>query len=109
MPSAYSGNDKVTSIPRDKKAGKRIRSFLLVVSVICLSYLFVTFIGYQYSTLLSVERKIAGISKDIEEQAARSAELERQKNLNGSSEYYEKVAREVLGLVYKNDIIFKKR
>lgn len=61
---------------------------------------------------LDVERKayakqVAELEKEIKDEQERTDELEEKKAYVQTKKYIEEVAREKLGLVYKDEIIFK--
>lgn len=47
------------------------------------------------------------LSQQIKDEEVRSGEIEKLKDYVNSKEFIEKMAREKLGLVYRNEIIFK--
>ena len=53
------------------------------------------------------QAKIEELQESIEEQKKRSEDLDEQKEYTKTKEYIEKIAKEKLGLVYPNEIIFK--
>ncbi|MDR1705558.1 MAG: septum formation initiator family protein [Clostridiales bacterium] len=100
------------SVTKAKKPGgtvKSIKSFLVIVVCVVLAGGFSLFMKYQNDAYISVGKQLDAASKEIEAQRAATANLELELAKQGSDEYYEHIAREVLGLVYKNDIILKKR
>ncbi len=56
-----------------------------------------------------LQRKLAAVERQIETEENRSKEIERLAEYMKSKEYAEQIAREVLGLVKKNEILFKKK
>jgi len=91
------------------KAGRRLRAVIVTVIVAALSVVFGVFIHHQYNNLMAVERRIAGYNRQIAEQQAITQELLRQRAIIGTAEHNEQVARQQLGLVHRNEIIFRRR
>lgn len=58
--------------------------------------------------LAMYEARAADLEQDIEDETARTQEIERLKEYMQTDEYAEEVARERLGLVKDNEIVFKK-
>ena len=61
----------------------------------------------EAKTDLKVERKLALGGTMIAFEALRSGEIDKLKDYVNSTEFIEKMAREKLGLVYDDEIIFK--
>ena len=55
----------------------------------------------------SYQEEIAQLEKQMEAEEARSEEIEELKEYVQSDEYAEQVAKDKLGLVYEDEIIFK--
>ena len=54
-----------------------------------------------------IPKKIAELEEQIEEEQARAKEIAELEKYVGTDEYVEEVAKEKLGLVYEDEIIFK--
>ncbi|MCL2702703.1 MAG: septum formation initiator family protein [Defluviitaleaceae bacterium] len=90
-------------------AGRRVGAFFVALVLIGLVCVLFVFFRYQYGILVSVEHDITAVRRDIEEQNEITQTLMHEKAMHGSAEYYEKIARDRLNLVYKNDIVFRIR
>ena len=91
-----------------KKRPKRLLGF--IVLVICVAGLCAIFYQKEMqqrkeaARLASEKRRIEALIKQEEK---RAAELEDYKAYVQTKSYIEEVARDVLGLVYKNEVIFR--
>lgn len=89
---------------------KRIGRFT-VFGVIVLSLVLCATLAYKRSELKGQEkeysRQIAELEKEKKEAEKRVEELKEYKEYVKTDEYIEEVAREKLGLVYKDEIIFE--
>ncbi|PHV70364.1 septum formation initiator [Sporanaerobium hydrogeniformans] len=89
---------------------KNNRLFYIVV---ILSTLIVTSLGvkgYQVNNLIKrVERQVEEDKKILQEEQEKLSELQKEVTEIDTPEYIEKVAREQLGMVRKEDIIFKEK
>ena len=84
------------------------RSILAISAVLVLLIAVLTVNGM---TLRAKERsyqvQIAELEEQIEEEKARAKEITELEKYVGTDEYVEEVAKEKLGLVYEDEIIFK--
>ena len=100
-------NLKVTGT--NKKKIKRRTGMLTVsgvVLVLCVALLFGSYsLSHKINEAAAVEQNLTA---QIEEQKQASAELEKESQYVKSEAYIEQIARDKLGLVKKNEIIFQK-
>ena len=84
------------------------RSILAISAVLVLLIAVLTVNGM---TLRAKEKsyqiQIAELEEQIEEEKARAKEIDELEKYVGTDEYVEEVAKEKLGLVYEDEIIFK--
>ncbi len=89
---------------------KRIGRFT-VLGILVLGLVLCATLSYKRSGLKTQEkeysRQIAELKKEKKEADKRAKELEEYKEYVKTDEYIEEVAREKLGLVYKDEIIFE--
>jgi len=99
-------NRRVSS--RRKNLRRHKRSVLAITGVILL---LVVMVSASSMTLRAKDKAYAAqeqeLTQQIEEEKARSEEIEDLEKYVGTDEYVEEVARDKLGLVHKNEIIFK--
>lgn len=97
---------------RKKRVSKRKRiSRFTVFGIIVLSLVLCGTMAYNYSVLKTQQkeysRQLAGLKKEKKEADKRAEELKEYEEYVKTDEYVEEVAREKLGLVYKDEIIFE--
>lgn len=82
---------------------------MLAISLVVLVLLGALIVqGYGLQNRLSVyEARAAALEESIEEEEARTEEIENLKKYMQTDEYAEEVARERLGLVKDNEIVFQ--
>lgn len=84
------------------------RSILAICAVIIMLVVVVSVNGM---TLRAKEKayqaQVVELEKQIKEEEARAKEIDDLEKYVGTDEYVEEVAKEKLGLVHKNEIIFK--
>jgi len=89
---------------------KRISRFT-VFGIIVLSFVLCSTLAYKNYGLKAQEREyakqLAELEKQKKEADKRTKEIEEYKEYVKTDEYIEEVAREKLGLVYKDEIIFE--
>ena len=56
---------------------------------------------------VELQRKIAGLSAQIDAETARAEEIEEYRKYTQTKAYVEEVAKDKLGLVYEGEILFK--
>ena len=102
---AYRGGKK-RRVSRRKRIGRfTVTGIIILAMVICGT------MAYKYSELKTQEkeysRQLAGLKKEKKEADKRAEELKEYEEYVKTDEYVEEVAREKLGLVYKDEIIFE--
>ncbi len=94
---------------RGRKRVNRHKSSMLVVSAVLL--LLVVVISIDGMRLRAKDKEYQAqeieLERQIEEEKARSAEIDQLQDYVGTDEYIEEVAKDKLGLVNPNEIIFK--
>ncbi len=98
-----------TTPVRKKKAGKKSRTTELSITVVlcCLvAMLTVKRISLQQKVNTNASR-ISSLDSQIEEEKQRTDEITALKEYMQTDEYIEKTAREKLGMVKDNEILFK--
>lgn len=81
-----------------------ISAFLvLFVSVVCVKLVF------QYELYQQIQQEQAQIQQQIEQAKEKTVEYQNQKEYYGSDAFIEKMAREQLGLVKSNEILYVNR
>lgn len=82
-----------------------------VLAIGIVLFLLVVMVSVNGMTLRAKEKAYAAqeqeLMQQIEEEKARSKEIDDLEKYVGTDEYVEEVARDKLGLVHKNEIIFK--
>ena len=91
---------------------KRImRNKMSVIAIIAVILLLIAVVSVNSVTLKAKERtyqaQITELEKQIKEEKARAAEINEMEDYVGTDGYVEDVAKEKLGLVHENEIIFK--
>lgn len=99
--------NKRSGIKRKKKHTAGIVTVGTAAAILCA----VLLIGsYQLSQKIDEYDAVArNLQEQIEEQQMESQELDRESEYVKTEEYIEQIARDKLGLVKKNEIIFKKQ
>ena len=97
---------------KEKRAKKNRRNarigLLSIAAFVCVFLvLFIIANNSLKSKTAENQAKIQELNNSIAEQKKRSEELDAQKAYTQTREYIEKIAKEKLGLVYPNEIIFK--
>ena len=102
-------NTKRTRRRRGKRRFNRHKSSMLAVSSVIL--LLVIVVSANGMTLRAKDKEYqaqeAELERQIEEEKARSSEIDELQDYVGTDEYIEEVAKDKLGLVNENEIIFK--
>lgn len=95
---------------RRRRRGKKMNRFTIFCALV-LTVVFGSIFTFKIFELKSQSREYAiqleQLKKQRDEQKARDAELDEFEDYVGTDEYVEDVAREKLGLVYKDEILFK--
>ena len=100
--------DKKNRKRRSGNLRKNRRSVLAISSVILVLGMVVLFCGISLKAKNDAYRaKEADLQAQIEEEQERSEEIDALKEYVGTDEYIESVAKEKLGLIHENEILFK--
>ena len=67
---------------------------------------FSSYLVYKYDSLVKYNEKIKELQKEISIANQKNEELKSQTDYKNSNEYIEKVARDKLGMVKNNEVIF---
>ena len=90
---------------KNKNISSKLNKFYFVTMIfIILS--FSTYLFYKYDTLLEYDNKINELTEKINLANEENEELNYQTEYKNSDEYIEKLARDKLGMVKNNEIIF---
>ena len=81
--------------------------FLIAVIVCVLLGVIIVKNKDMSQTIQANEASITQLNEQIEEETARTSEIEEEGAYMQSDEYYEKIAHEKIGLVYDNEVIYK--
>ena len=97
---------------RNIRASRRILenrlSIILVTGVILILALVISFAKVSLNTKnRTYKAQEAELQKQIEQEAARSEEIDELEEYVGTDKYIEDVAKDKLGLVYPNEILFE--
>lgn len=76
--------------------------FIMIFMVLSFS----TYLIYKYNSLFMYNQKLELLSKEVEEANKINEDLKSQTEYKNSKEYIEKIARDKLGMVKSNEIIF---
>lgn len=97
------------SVRRRKKPGKSNRRGMLVIAgIVTVLLVVLTMQSQQLSARnLAYESQKAELDQQINDEEIRGGEIDQLKEYINSIEFIEKMAREKLGLVYQDEIIFK--
>lgn len=87
-----------------KKSLKFNNLYFFVMIFMILS--FSTYLLYKYNSLYLYNQKVEALTKEIEEANKINEDLKYQTEYKNSNEYIEKIARDKLGMVKSNEIIF---
>lgn len=94
---------------RQRKRAQKHRRSVFAISAVVL--LLTVIVSVDSMTLRAKDQAYcaqeAELEEKIEEEKARTEEIENLDEYVGTDEYIEKVAKDKLGLVYENEIIFK--
>lgn len=97
---------------RRKRSGRRVnRHKMSMLAVSAVIVLLMAVVSVKGMTLQAKEKEYRGqeveLKKQIEEEKARTSEIDDLEAYVGTDEYVEEVAKDKLGLVNDNEIIFK--
>lgn len=104
--SGHQRKGKVSSSVRAKRKRTGILTVSAAVILLCGVLLFNSY--HLSSRLDEYDDVVAGLNQQISEQQQESEELVKESDYVKTEEYMEQVAREKLGLVKENEIIFQK-
>lgn len=100
---------KHKSMSKQKKGMQSIRKSVLGICVVLVLLISVVSVGSM--NLYSKNKEYIAQEKEliaqIEDEKTRAEEIDELEEYVGTSEYVEQVAKDKLGLVYENEIIFK--
>lgn len=85
---------------------KRTRKIFLGLELLVCGYMLYTIIFHQQSLMNHKKREMQEIKQKIENEKKLTDELNEEKAQIGTDEYIEKIAREKLGMIKKDEIIF---
>lgn len=88
-----------------KKISSKINKFYFI-TIIFIILSFSSYLFYKYDNLMQYNEKIKQINKEINAANKKNEELKYQTEYKNSKEYIEKVARDKLGMVKNNEIVF---
>ena len=77
-----------------------------IILAICLIYFVATFINQQ-KLFNAGQRELKALEQKLEEERAENARLRSDLELIGTDEYIERIAREKLGMVKKDERVFE--
>ena len=101
---------QLKKIKEDNKKNRQLRKFRFAITIV-IAIIICLVINYQRINLkkkqLEYNNKISRLDVRLDEEKARSDEIEEFKAYVQTKQFAEDVAREKLGLVYPNEIIFK--
>lgn len=87
-----------------KKSSKFNKLYFVTMAFVILS--FSSYLLYKYDNLMEYNEKIQQLNEEINKANKKNEELKYQTEYKNSNEYIEKIAREKLGMVKNNEIIF---
>lgn len=92
-----------------RKVTKQNKLAMIGISlVVCILLVVLLFEGYSLRVKIKENNaKIESLHQQTEEEEARTGEIEDLQDIMHSDEYYEKIAKEKIGLVKENEILFK--
>ena len=101
------GECQMTKMGRRKKFKKHLSSFLIA----CVVLLMLVFVGVASAGLkvqnMNKQARINELNEQIAEEEKKAEEIEEYSKYVQTKKYAEEVAKEKLGLVYEDEIIFK--
>ncbi len=104
-----SSRSNISRIRRRRRRAKRNkRNILLLTIVMCIVSATILFSGFELKKKMMVyAAQEQEIQLKLDAEQERTKEIEKLREYTQSDEYVEEVAREKLGLVYPNEIIFR--
>jgi cell division protein FtsL len=98
---------KATKASNAKPKKKMRRSTAVYIAVMSFMTVFFVLIMYhQYRTKIAICKSIEAVNEQIAEQESINEALKKEINFKDTPEYVEKIAREKLGMVMPNEIVF---
>ena len=89
----------------NKKITSKINKLYFIIMIFII-LTFSSYLVYKYDSLVKYNEKIKGLEKEISIANQKNEELKSQTDYKNSNEYIEKVARDKLGMVKNNEIVF---
>lgn len=91
-------------IENKKKSSKFNKLYFITMFFVVLS--FSSYLFYKYDNLMEYNEKIQQLNEEIDAANKKNEDLKYQTEYKNSNEYIEKIARDKLGMVKNNEIIF---
>ncbi|WP_250278972.1 FtsB family cell division protein [[Clostridium] colinum] len=92
------------NLENKKKSSKVDKLYFIIMIFIVLS--FSSYLFYKYNSLIKYNEKINELNMKIDTANKKNDELKYQTEYKNSNEYIEKIARDKLGMVKSNEIVF---
>lgn len=89
----------------NKKITSKINKLYFIIMIFII-LTFSSYLVYKYDSLVKYNEKIKELKKEISIANQKNEELKSQTDYKNSNEYIEKVARDKLGMVKNNEIVF---
>ncbi len=89
----------------NKKITSKINKLYFIIMIFII-LTFSSYLVYKYDSLIKYNEKIKELEKEISIANQKNEELKSQTDYKNSNEYIEKVARDKLGMVKNNEIVF---
>lgn len=89
-----------------KNNKKEKYSFIYFIFILVFTFSGVFYLIYQHNLLISYENQVLSLEELIEDSLEEQKELTSQIEYKNSAEYIEKLAREQLGMVKSDEIVF---
>ncbi len=89
----------------NKKITSKINKLYFIIMVFII-LTFSSYLVYKYDSLVKYNEKIKELQKEISIANQKNEELKSQTDYKNSNEYIETVARDKLGMVKNNEIVF---
>ncbi len=89
----------------NKKITSKINKLYFIIMIFII-LTFSSYLVYKYDSLVKYNEKIKELEKEISIANQKNEELKSQTDYKNSNEYIEKVARDKLGMVKNNEIVF---
>ncbi|MGB5823079.1 MAG: septum formation initiator family protein [Proteocatella sp.] len=99
---------KINSLPKNKQSKLNFKNVCLLVVIIIAILYPAAYIGNQFVTLAKFESEIKNLKSELEETKARSKSIQEEIDGAKSNEFIEKMAREKLKMVKKDEIVYVK-